>query len=151
MTDFKVEKREVPATLRLSDGSELEGVAFLSGTSATRVGPQTADELLEEPGRALPFRRADGSFVLVGKGSVAAFAVPAALGRPPGFWFEVRARVVLAGRHAVEGVLLLEAGAGNRLSDALNSPWPWIPLDTGDHLVWLSKEHIVTLEATSES
>ena len=147
MSDFRVDKVEVPARLHLADGSIAGGILYLAPMSPGRLGAQTVEDLMEEPGRVLPFRHADGRFVLVGKASVAAVALPASLGRPPGFWSPVPVRVMLTGRHEVGGALLLEEGAGKRLSDALNAPQSWIPLENEADLIWLAKGHIVTLEA----
>lgn len=146
MSDFKVDKVEVPARLHAADGSVIDGTLYLSPFSPGKLGPQTVAELMEEPGRVLPFRRGDGTFLLVGKASIAAVTLPVAEERPPGFWSAVPAAVVLSGPHSFEGAVLLEEGAGKRLSDALNAPQAWIPLERGQQLVWLSKEHLVTVE-----
>lgn len=147
MSDLRIDKLEVPTLLCLADGSTIDGWLFLSPFSPGRLGPQTVEDLMEEADRVLPFRTHGGKFLLVGKRNIAAAAVPASTGRPPGFWTVAPVAVHVAGPHVLAGGLLIEEGGGQRLSDALNGPHTWIPLETEEHLVWFAKDHLVTLEA----
>ena len=146
MSDLKVDKNEVPALLCLADGTTIDGWLFLSPFSPGHLGPQTVEDLMDEADQVLPCRTSGGKFLLVGKRNIAAVAVPASSGRPPGFWAVTQVAVRLSGPHVLAGELLIEEGGGRRLSDALNGPHTWIPLETEEHLVWLAKDHLVTLE-----
>lgn len=146
MSEYRVDKDDVGATLHLSDGSTLRGSLFLSPFSALRSGPQTVAELLSETGAALPFANADGTFLLVGAATIAAVALNDPGRSAPGFWSRVPVALRLAGGHAFRGDLLLEERAGNRLSDAVRGAEPWLTLEALHATVWVAKAHLLTLE-----
>lgn len=141
----RVPKAVAPAQLFLSDGAVLEGMLHLSPASPSHSGPQTPEELLVEAEPLFPFHLADGDFLLVGKASVAAVRVPGPA-EPSELLVRLLVRLRLAGGHRLEGFLLGERGAGDRLSDALNTADPWVRLDGDDSSCWVAKRHLVTVE-----
>lgn len=146
MSQYRVDKDDVGATLHLADGSTVRGSLFLSPFSPTRSGPQTVAELLAEAGAALPFATPEGKFVLVGTAAVAAVALHDAGADGERFWSRAPVSLRLAGGHAFRGALLLEEGAGHRLSDAVRAPEPWLLVEAAHALLWIAKAHLVTLE-----
>ena len=55
-TLFRVQKRQVPATLRLVNGQNIRGCFFLSESAADHAGPERVDDVLNAPGRFVPFQ-----------------------------------------------------------------------------------------------
>jgi hypothetical protein len=55
MSEFRVEKRRAEAQLTLSSGGHLRGWFFLSGSSATHVGPERVADLLNAEAGFFPF------------------------------------------------------------------------------------------------
>lgn len=148
MNRYSVEKRAVSARVLSSDGTSREGSLFLSPFSRCHTGPQTVAEMMAERDHALPFQQADGRFVLLGKATVAAVRVPEADGKPQELLLCVRARLRVAGSHLLQGRLLAEAGAGERLTELLNTADEWICLEEEPGAVWwISKRHLIALEA----
>ena len=148
MSDTKwVDKIATPAELFLADGTALQGKLYLAGASPRHSGPQTPGELLAETESMLPFHLTDGSFVLVGKSSVAAVRVPGAE-ESSDLLVQLPARVRLSGNRRLEGNLLGERGAGERLSDLLNTPDAWVQMEERESLCWLAKRYVVTVEPT---
>lgn len=147
MSLYRVNKDDVGVTLHLSDGSALRGSLFVAPHSSRGSGPQTVAELLAETGAALPFATSEGKFLLVGTASIAAVAVTAPERPLEGFWSRVPGSLRLTGGHVFRGSLLVEEGAGDRLSDAVRTAEPWLTLEAAHGLVWVSKAHLVTLEA----
>lgn len=145
MSELWVEKTAVEASLLLTDGSVLRGTLYLAPFSPRHAGLQTPGELLDEPEPLLPFRLAAGAFALVGKAAVTAVRVS---GREDSSDLLVRlpARLRLSGGHRLEGLVLGEAGAGDRLSDLLNIPDPWVRLREPEGLAWVAKRHLLTVE-----
>jgi hypothetical protein len=143
---LQVEKQAAPASLYLADGTLLAGRLYLAPSSATGPGPQTVEELMAEPTRVLPFRTSEGGLLLVGKRVVAAVSVALDSNRPAGFWTPIPVSLRLAGPHRVEGNLVVEEGTGYRLSDFLNAAGPWIAVESGACLVWVSMDQVIALE-----
>lgn len=148
MSELWVEKTAAPAALLLADGSVLRGTLYLAPFSPRHAGPQTPGELLDEPEPLLPFRLADGSFTLVGKAAVTAVRV-AGSEEPSELLVSLPARLRVSGAHILEGLVLGEAGAGDRLSDLLNTPDPWVRLQEAKGLAWIAKRHLLTVETPS--
>ncbi len=140
-----VDKAATPAELLLTDGTSLAGTLYLAAASPRHSGPQTPAELLAEPEPMLPFPLADGAFVLVGKAAVAAVRVTGAED-PSELVVALPARVSLTGGHRLHGRLLGERGAGERLSDLLNTPDAWVRLEGEGTLCWVAKRHLATVE-----
>ncbi|GAB4270362.1 MAG: hypothetical protein Kow0092_24700 [Deferrisomatales bacterium] len=145
MSDYRVEKRPQAVRLLLADGAVLEGELFVAPFSPAHSGPQEVPELVEEAGAALPFRRSDGSFVLVGTAAVAAVGLRAS-SEEALLLVRLPARARLVGGHQVDGRLLGEEGAGRRASDFLNAPGRWIRMASADGLYWVAKTHLLVLE-----
>jgi len=61
MSEFRVEKRRAAAELTLSSGGQLRGWFFLSGSSATHVGPERVGDLLNTETGFFPFEVPGGS------------------------------------------------------------------------------------------
>jgi len=144
-----VDKAPTPATLLLADGSTLTGKLYLAAASPYHSGPQTPGELLAESEPMLPFQRAGGAFVLVGKAAVATVRVAGAED-PSELLVKLPVRVCLLGGHRLDGSLLGERGAGERLSDLLNTLDAWIRLEERGSLCWVAKRHLVTVEPVGD-
>ena len=63
MSEFRVEKSRVEATLTLSNGTSVHGYFFIAGNSRTHVGPEGVSDVLNSETGFFPFdaQRADGS------------------------------------------------------------------------------------------
>ncbi|MBI5442495.1 MAG: hypothetical protein HY900_14930 [Deltaproteobacteria bacterium] len=150
MSLYRVEKVPARTTLLLTDGSRLSGSVFLSDFSPTRAGPQTVVDVMTDGTPLLAFETEEGLFLVVGKDHVAALETPLEASSASGFLMKVPARLRLSGGHAVEGTLLVKEGPGIRFSDALNAAEPWIALETGRSLFWVSKAHILVAGTESQ-
>jgi hypothetical protein len=139
-----VDKIATQAELLLADGTSLAGTVHLAGASPRHDGPQTPGELLAETESVLPFHQEDGAFLLVGKALVTAVRVPR-LEEPDELLVRLPARVRLSGGHGLEGSLLGERGAGDRLSDLLNTPDAWMRLEEPESVCWVAKRHVATV------
>lgn len=146
MTGLWVEKTAARAALLLADGSVLRGTLYLAPFSPRHGGAQTPAELLDECEPLLPFRRDDGSFALVGKAAVAAVRVDGPAEEYTDLLVRLPARLRLNGGHGLDGLVLGEAGAGDRLSDLLNTPDAWVRLQEPQGLAWVAKRHLLTVE-----
>ncbi|MBE0618318.1 MAG: hypothetical protein IH608_10395 [Proteobacteria bacterium] len=140
-----VDKVATAAELLLADGTALAGKLYLAAASPRHSGFQTPGELLAETESMLPFHLAEGAFVLVGKAAVAAVRVPG-VGEVSELLVQLPARVRLSSGHRLEGSLLGERGAGERLSDLMNTPDAWVRLEEQDSVCWVAKRYVVTVE-----
>ncbi len=147
MSQFRVEKRPLECLILFSDGSRMEGTLFLSPFAPLRSGPQTVADLMAEDDRVLPCRGSDGRFLLVGKAVVAAIRVPPSELDTQDFLVRLPARLRLTGSHALSGHLLADEGAGERLTDLLNTRDAWCRLEDQGAVYWVSKKHLITVEA----
>lgn len=150
MSSYRIEKQPVGVVLALIDGSAHEGRLWLAPFSPHRAGPQTVADLAAEPGAVLPFQRADGRFILVGRASIASVTVEKGAPEPEDLLTRIAAGVLLAGGHRHRGQLLAERGAGDRPTDLLNAPDEWIRLEDGDRIHWIAKRHILTVEPEAD-
>lgn len=146
MRQYRVDKDAVGATVYLSDGAALRGSLFLSPFSIRRAGRQSVAELLAETGAALPFANPEGKFLLLGTASIAAVELAEAGPADEGFWTRIPMKVRLVGGHVFGGALLLEEGAGPRVSDVVRTEDPWLALETPGTRLWVAKAHLLILE-----
>jgi hypothetical protein len=146
MSRYRVEKRTAEAVLLLTDGSSLQGNLYLAPYSAHHTGPQNIADLMREPDPVVPFACADGRFILVGKDSVAAVRFQANDPRDSELLVRIAARMRLAGGHTVHGAILAEQGAGERASDLLNTPDPWVQVEGAGCFHWIAKRYLLILE-----
>lgn len=143
MTTFRIDKRRVAARFLLTDGTMQDGLMFLARHAASHAGEQTVPDLMAEPGHLFPCRDTDGGFMMIGKDGLSAVVVVPTAGDVQGFWHSEPVDLVLTGGHHIGGSLLVEDGAGNRMSDVLNASGRWIRLHNADRLAWIRKSHVV--------
>lgn len=132
MSLYRVDKREQPVSLFLSDQIVHEGVVFLSPFASTHVGEETLLDLLRERDQFFPFRHRDGRFILVNKNAVTHVRHPggedeAGMGEP------IRVRITFFGGGTLEGTIVLDMPEEkNRLLDYVNASPGFFALEGGD-------------------
>lgn len=133
MNQYRVDKREQPATLFLADGVVQEGVLFLSPFSQSHSGEQSLLELLRDREVFIPFRRHDGGFCLINKDSITHLRYNPISEFIPPFGDRVMVRITFFGGELLQGSIALDMPEGqNRLQDYLNAAPGFFPLDSGD-------------------
>lgn len=146
MSQYRVEKRPVESEILFADGSRIEGTLFLSAFAPHRSGPQTIADLMAEDDRVLPCRLSDGRFLLAGRNQVAAVGTPSSEFDDREFLVRIPARVRLAGGHLLSGHLLTDEGAGERLTELLNTREAWSRLEDRETVYYIAKKHLITVE-----
>jgi hypothetical protein len=146
MSQYKVDKFEVPVRITHVDGTATEGTVFLSPDSPCHTGRQTMREHLAEATAFLPLRNGEGKFILVGKDGIACLKA----GRPPDHPEEFVRRVSvwtrLVGGTTVTGDLIVpQADASFRVSDYLNTDEPWLRFEEADTVYWVRREAILEI------
>lgn len=132
MNQYRVDKREQPATLFLSDGVVQEGVLFLSPFSHSHSGEQNLLELLRDREVFIPFRDHGGSFVLINKEAITHLRYQPISDFEPPFGDRVKVRITFFGGELLQGSIALDMPAGqSRLQDYLNASPGFFPLESG--------------------
>jgi len=138
-----VTKRELTASLYLTNASVLRGTVYLAEYSAHHTGPQSVPDLMGGPEPMLPLRDRSDRFVMVGRNGVVATEVARGDITLDGFYHRVPVRVETSAEHRFEGVFLIDDGSGERISDVLNSNISWLLLETPATYVWVARAHIL--------
>lgn len=144
MAELHIKKQPFPATIYLIDGSVEPGTLFAGRQSATHSGPETVQDLMDDPSPLLPFNLRGERFQLIGKQGIAAIRAVAGA-RPEGFYEKAFATLRLQGGHTFDGQLLVEGGRGTRISDAVAAD-EWLRLETQAGFVWAHRNHLLRLE-----
>lgn len=144
MDDLHIKKHPFPVTIYLIDGSMESGTLFAGHQSASHSGPETVQDLMDDPSPLLPFKLRGERFQLLGKKGIAAVRVVSGT-RPDGFFEKAFATVRLQGGHSFDGQLLVEGGRGTRISDAVTED-EWLRLETAGGFVWAHRDHVLRLE-----
>jgi hypothetical protein len=149
---YRVPTVPVAVRLTLSIGEAEEVLLFLSMYSESHSGPETLDEFLNRDRSFLPVRSktTDRSFIVNRSAVVAAEAGADA---PVLFRLEEAVassidlvQVQLSNGTSVEGTLLLSAPPEHaRVSDFFNRKEIFLPLETGERVVYLNKQHVVSV------
>lgn len=121
MSDYRVDKVELPVMLFLADGVVHDGVMFLSPFSPFHSGCQRLIELFREVDTFCPFRGKDGRFRLINKSSVTHARYPVQAEEEI-YGDRVKVQLTFYGGELLEGSLNISMPAGKgRLQDYINS------------------------------
>ena len=159
MSEFRIEKRRVEATLSLTTGRPVRGYFFLAGSNVSHSGPERVGDLLNAETGFFPFELSQGGqpdtplynrtqLLLV---RLLDETIEAQL--DPGYSVatERSVRIVLSNGDAVEGRVRVYRPTGrDRLSDYARSPQRFRYVETDDGTVIVNADHIVELRETSE-
>jgi hypothetical protein len=150
MSDYRVEKHQVAASLVLSTGAMRHG-SFFVVTSVTHGGPERVGDLLNSASGFFPFQHRDGTTVQYNRAHLVMVTLPAGVSEEEhdaGFPLAVRREVsmMLSTGTSIEGAVLISGPAGHeRLSDyARASKQFWYVL-TARGTVIVNCSHIVEL------
>lgn len=141
--ELHVQKRELYASLYLTNAEVLRGTVYLAEYSATHTGPQTIADVMSDPAPMLPMRDRSDRFVMVGRAGIVAAEVARTDVELHGLHLRVPARIETTAGHRFEGVFLIDEGAGERISDVLNSNITWLLVETPATYLWLARDHIL--------
>jgi hypothetical protein len=157
VSEFRIEKRRAQAALTLATGATIRGCFFLSGSRATKAGPERVADLLNaEPG-FFPFELAGDPgprTVLYNRSQIVvvtllADTVEAQL--DPGYAVatEREVRILLSTGRTVDGRVRVYRPAGrDRLSDYARGADAFRYVETESATVIVNSAHIVELRET---
>ena len=160
MSEFHIEKRRAEAALTLTTGTTVRGCFFLSGSSASHVGPERIADLLNAETGFFPFELHTGRAphtVLYNRAQLLLITlleetVEAQL--DPGYSVATERAVciVLSNGRSVEGRVRVYCPSGrDRLSDYARAPEVFRYVETADGTVIVNADHIVELRETTEA
>jgi hypothetical protein len=160
VSEFRIEKRRAEAALTLATGSTVRGCFFLSGSSASHVGPERVVDVLNAETGFFPFELTAGGAahtVLYNRSQIVQVAlleetIEAQL--DPGYSVatERAVRMVLSNGGVVDGRIRIYRPSGrDRLSDYARAPEIFRYVETGGGTVIVNADHIVELRETSEA
>jgi hypothetical protein len=159
VSEFRIEKRRVEATLTLTTGNTIQGCFFLSGSNVSHSGPERVGDLLNGETGFFPFEHqcAEHSTSLYNRAQllmVRLLAESHEAELDPGYSVatERAVRIVLSNGHRVEGRVRVYCPSGrDRLSDYARSPERFRYVETADGTVIINADHIVELRETTEA
>lgn len=160
MSEFRIEKRRAEAALTLTTGSTVKGCFFLSGSSASHVGPERVADLLNAETGFFPFELNAESTpytVLFNRTQVVLVTLLEETGEAqldPGYNVatERAIRMLLSNGQAVVGRVRIYRPSGrDRLSDYARVPEVFRYVETAVGTVVVNADHIVELRETSEA
>jgi hypothetical protein len=133
MSLYRVDKREQPVALFLSDQVVHDGVVFLSPFASTHSGEETLLDLLRERDQFFPFRHTDGRFILVNKNAVTHVRYEGKREEESGMGEPIRVRITFFGGGILEGTIVLDMPEEkNRLLDYANASPGFFALEGKD-------------------
>jgi hypothetical protein len=122
MSLYRVDKREEPVELHLSDQVVHHGVVFLSPVASTRSGGQTVLDLLREKTTFLPFRNDQERFLLVNKSAITHVVFRKLKEEVHRLGDALKVRITFFGGEVLEGTIFLDMPEDkNRLLDYVNA------------------------------
>ena len=160
MSEFRIEKRRAEAALTLATGTTVRGCFFLSGSSATRSGPERVADLLNAETGFFPFElHPDGppQTVLYNRTHlllVALLEEPVESQFVPDYGIakERAVRILLSNGISVEGQVRVYRPTGrDRLSDYARGPEAFRYVETAGGTVIVNAEHIVEFRETTQA
>jgi len=160
VSEFRIEKRRAEAALTLTTGNTVKGCFFLSGSSASHVGPERVADLLNAETGFFPFEVNAGAApytVLFNRTQLVLVALLEETGEAqldPGYNVatERAIRILLSNGQAVVGRVRVYRPSGrDRLSDYARAPEIFRYVETTGGTVVVNAEHIVELRETSEA
>lgn len=149
---YRVPTTPVLVKLILWGGDSHELLLFLPTASETRSGPETLDEYLNNDRGFIAARSKDSdrSF-LVNRQRIVLVEADASfhvlLRREDGSASVIaKARVQMTTGLVVEGAPLMMAPPGHaRVSDFFNQKETFLPIETGNHITYVNKQHVVSV------
>jgi hypothetical protein len=160
VSEFRIEKRRAEAALTLTTGSTVKGCFFLSGSSASHVGPERVADLLNAETGFFPFELNAGATpytVLFNRTHLVLVALleetrEAQLDPGYNVATERAIRMLLSNGQAIVGRVRVYRPSGrDRLSDYARAPEIFRYVETAAGTVVVNAEHIVELRETSEA
>lgn len=160
MSEFRIEKRRAQAALTLTTGSTVRGCFFLSGSSASRSGPERVADLLNAETGFFPFElHADGPpqtvlynrlhlllVALLEEPVESQLTADYSIAKPRGV------RILLSNGSSVEGQVRVYRPSGrDRLSDYARAPEAFRYVETAGGTVIVNADHIVEFRETSQA
>lgn len=143
MSLYRVDKREQPIALYLSDKVVQQGIVFLSPFASTHSGEETLLDLLREKEPFFPFRDQEGRFLLVNKNAVTHVAFRASQPQTPPWGTPLKVRITFFGGERIEGTIILNMPDGkNRLLDYINAAPGFFALE-GDDVQYVANGNLV--------
>lgn len=160
MSELRIDKRRVTATLTLTNGERLIGALFLAEQAATHAGPERLLDVLNGPPGFLPFEAVTGSgarlTVLLNRAYIAVVHADCAdddLAEDQGYQVAVKKSVQLEfadGDH-LRGVLRVERPVGrDRLSDAVRDEAGFRYLEGAAGVLAVNLAHVVRIVPLAE-
>jgi hypothetical protein len=160
MSDLRIAKRRVTATLSFSGGAPLAGALFLAELAATHAGPERLLDVLNGPPGFLPFEMASPGgtrqTLLLNRAhivSVHADCAGGELADDQGYQVAVKKYVLLqfASGDEMRGVLRIERPAGrDRLSDAVRDDAGFRYLECEGGVLAVNLAHVVRILPLAE-
>jgi hypothetical protein len=154
VSEFYIEKPQMPVTLTLAGGEQLSGSVFAEA-SARGSSLEDASEFLNGPETFFPVRLGDGAVRLLAKNHVLAMHAVGDFGSEQAWQYgePVAVAIVMSGGMRKTGKLMIEHFAAhtrvldylNRVSDA------FVVLRRADGILLLNREHIAYVEQLDDA
>src|SRR4051812_34323100 len=158
VSEFRIEKRRAEAALTLTTGTTVRGCFFLSGSSASRTGPERVADLLNAEAGFFPFELHAGGApqtVIYNRTQLLFVAlleepVESKLETDYSIAKERAVRILLSNGHALEGYVRVYRPSGrDRLSDYARAPEAFRYIETADGTIIVNADHIVEFRETT--
>jgi len=160
MSELRIAKRRIAATLTLTGGQRVSGALFLAEQAATHAGPERLLDVLNGPPGFLPFEAvsAPGSrqTLFINRASIAVVDADGAsddLADDEGYQVAVKksVRLELNGGNELRGVLRVERPVGrDRLSDAVRDDTGFRYLEGAGGVLAVNLAHVVRIVPLAE-
>jgi hypothetical protein len=160
VSEFRIEKRRAEVALTLTTGTTVRGCFFLSGSSATRSGPERVADLLNAETGFFPFELHAGGApqtVLYNRTQlliVSLLEEPVESQIEPDYNIakERAVRILLSNGASVEGQVRVYRPIGrDRLSDYARAPEAFRYVETAGGTVIVNADHIVEFRETTQA
>ena len=159
MSEFRVEKARRPAVVALANGSTIAGFFFVSGSSATHLGPERVADVLNAEDGFFPFEVEESGgarTVLLNRAQVRTVALEGhdEARRDPGYEVATERTVsmLLSDGRRVEGRVRVYRPQGrDRLSDWARAPEAFRYLETADATLIVNVAHIIEVFESTPS
>lgn len=160
MTDLRIDKQRIAATLTLSAGDQLIGSLFLADRAATHAGPERLVDVLNDSAGFLPFEAVSDlgarHTLLINRAHIVAVQsdrTAGELAEDAAYQVAPQKSVSLqlaSGAH-LRGVLRVEQPAGRaRLSDAVRDQTGFVYLEDRSGVLAVNLAHVVRIMPLAE-
>jgi hypothetical protein len=155
VSEFRIEKRRAEAELTLATGTTVRGCFFLSGSSASRTGPERVADLLNAETGFFPFELHAGATPQTVLYNRTQLLFVTLLEEPVESKLETKeraVRILLSNGSAVEGQVRVYRPIGrDRLSDYARAPEAFRYVETPEGTVIVNADHIVEFRETTQA